>query len=256
MMPVLCVLPARLGSRRIPRKPLQILAGRPLLQWSWEAAVRNPAFDEVWVATDSEEISGVVAAFGGRALLTDPAHRSGTDRVAEAAARPEAQSFDTVVNFQADEPFVDVDTVAAAVDMVRGDSAEVATIAAPITSTAEWRSASVVKVARARNGRALYFSRAGIPFPRSGEPRLDRTGDTYLRHIGIYAFGRAALERWVTLPPSRLEEIEKLEQLRALEANMHITVLVGPPTERGIDEPADVKRAERLLGAGLNTDGR
>lgn len=247
MMPVLCVLPARLGSRRIPRKPLQILAGRPLLQWSWEAAVRIPAFDEVWVATDSEEIAGVVEAFGGRAVLTDGSHRSGTDRVAEAAARPEAQTFDTVVNFQADEPFVDADAVGAAVEAARRGKGEVATIAAPIGSTEEWRSVAVVKVARAEDGRALYFSRAGIPLCRDGEPRFDGGSDSYLRHIGVYAFGRPALERWVRLPASRLEEIEKLEQLRALEAGMTIRVLIGRRTERGIDEPVDMERAERLL---------
>lgn len=256
MMPVLCVLPARLLSQRIPRKPLQILAGRPLLEWCWEAASRVPAFDDVWVATDSEEIGDVVASFGGRAVLTDAAHGSGTDRVAEAAARPEARHFDTVVNFQADEPFVDAESVAAAVDLVRERGDEVATLAAPIASEEEWRSTSVVKVARAADGSALYFSRAGIPHPRDGEPRLDGSEETYLRHIGIYVFGRPALERWVTLPSSRLEEIEKLEQLRALEAGMRIRVVVGPPTERGIDEPADVARAERILETETRRDGR
>jgi len=218
-----------------------------LLQWSWEAASRVPAFDEVWVATDSVEIGDVVESFGGRAVMTDGAHASGTDRVAEAAGRPEASRFDTVVNFQADEPFVDADSVAAAVDAVREDHEAVATLAVPISSPEEWRSTGVVKVARAADGRALYFSRAGIPRMRDGEPRLDGSETAFLRHVGIYVFGRPALERWVTLAPSRLEEIEKLEQLRALEAGMTIRVVVGPPTERGIDEPADVERAEHIL---------
>lgn len=255
-MPVLCVLPARLRSQRIPRKPLQILAGRPLLQWSWEAASRVPVFDAVWVATDSEEIGDVVSSFGGRAVLTDAAHASGTDRVAEAAARPEASRFDTVVNFQADEPFVDADSVAAAVDIVRQDRDAVATLAAPIASPEEWHSVGVVKVARAADGRALYFSRAAIPHMRDGEPRLDGEDPAFLRHVGIYVFGRPALERWVTLAASRLEEIEKLEQLRALEAGMTIRVVVGPPTERGIDEPADVERAGHILGLEPSRDGR
>lgn len=250
MMPVLCVLPARLRSQRIPRKPLHVLAGRPLLQWSWEAACRVPAFDEVWVATDSEEIGEAVESFGGRAVLTDAGHASGTDRVAEAAARPEASRFDTVVNFQADEPFVHPESVSDAVAAVRERDDEVATLAAPISSKEEWSSSSVVKVARATDGRALYFSRAGIPYMRDGEPTLDGREDMFLRHVGIYAYGREALEHWVSLPPSRLEEIEKLEQLRALEAGITIRVVVGPPTERGIDEPADIVRAERILQEG------
>jgi 3-deoxy-manno-octulosonate cytidylyltransferase (CMP-KDO synthetase) len=235
---------------------LQVLAGRPLLQWSWDAASRVPVFDEVWVATDSEEVAAVVASFGGRAILTDTAHASGTDRVAEAAARPEASRFDTVVNFQADEPFVDAESVAAAVDVVQSEPDVVATLAAPIASPDEWHSKDVVKVARAADGRALYFSRAGIPCVRDGEPRVDGSDASFLRHVGIYVFGRPALDRWVTLAPSRLEQIEKLEQLRALEAGMTIRVVVGPPTERGIDEPADVERAEYILGLEPSRDGR
>ena len=250
MMPVLCVLPARLSSQRIPRKPLQILAGRPLLQWCWEAASRVAAFDEVWVATDSEEVGDVVTGFGGRAMLTDATHRSGTDRVAEVAARPEAARFEIVVNFQADEPFVDATAVGQAVRAVRERTDEVATVAAPIASREEWDASGVVKVARAADGRALYFSRAGIPCMRDGQPLLDGLDPMFLRHIGVYAFGRQALERWVSLPPSRLEETEKLEQLRALEAGMTLRVIVGPPTARGIDEPADVARAERILRNG------
>lgn len=258
-MKVLCVLPARLGSERIPRKPLVRLAGRPLVEWSWRSARAVEAFDEVWVATDSDEIAEVVEGFGGRAVLTEPGHPSGTDRVAEAAARPEARSYEIVVNYQADEPFLPPAPVARAVDEVRGGAAEIATLAAPVRSEDEWRAEGVVKVVRGRDGDALYFSRAPVPHPRDagtpwsgGDSNDDGEGPSgqrspFLRHVGVYVFRRRALERWVELPPSPLEELERLEQLRALEAGMRIRVAVGPEMEPGVDEPADLRRAERIL---------
>lgn len=247
-MTVLCVLPARLGSRRIPRKPLQPIAGRPLVEWSWRAATRIEVFDAVWVATDSEEIAERVRGFGGTAVLTRADHPSGTDRVAEVAARPEALRFDVVVNVQADEPFLDPDAVTAAVEAVTEGRAEVATVAVPIRDVEEWRSPSVVKVVRAEDGTALYFSRAPVPRPRDGEPELGRgAGSPYLRHVGVYVTTRAALERWTAAPPSPLERIERLEQLRALEAGLRITVTVGGAGAPGVDVPADLERAARRL---------
>jgi 3-deoxy-manno-octulosonate cytidylyltransferase (CMP-KDO synthetase) len=247
-MTVLCVLPARLGSRRIPRKPLQPIAGRPLVEWSWRAACRVQAFDAVWVATDSEEIAMRVRSFGGTALLTRPDHPSGTDRVAEVAARPEARRFDVLVNYQADEPFLDPEGVSAAVEVVASGGAEVATVAVPIRDAAEWRSPSVVKVVRAADGTALYFSRAPVPHPRDGEPEFESRGaGPYLRHVGVYVATRDALERWTGSPPSPLEGIEKLEQLRALEAGLRIAVVVSAAAGPGVDVPADLERAERRL---------
>ncbi|HKK26845.1 MAG TPA: 3-deoxy-manno-octulosonate cytidylyltransferase [Gemmatimonadota bacterium] len=247
-MTVLCVLPARLASRRLPRKPLLPLAGRPLIEWSWRAACRVEAFDEVWVATDAPEVASVVRELGGTAVLTDAEHASGTDRVAEAARRPEARGFDIVVNYQADEPFLDAGAIGRAVEAVRSGRAGVATLAAPIVDPEDWASPSVVKVVTARDGGALYFSRAPIPHPRDGSPELlAEAGSPYLRHLGLYAFGREALERWTALEPSRLERIERLEQLRALEAGLPIHVVVGPATGPGVDVPEDVERAERRL---------
>lgn len=251
LMAVLCVLPARLQSVRLPRKPLQTLAGRPLVEWSWRAARRVESFEEVWVATDSEEVARVTRAFGARTFLTDPAHVSGTDRVAEVAALPEARPFDFVVNYQADEPFLEPAALEEGVRAV-GRGSEVATLATPIVSRAEWDSEAVVKVVRATDGRALYFSRAPVPRPREREPAFGVRGEggepsPYLRHVGVYFFRRAALERWVSLPESPLERLEKLEQLRALEAGMRIQVVVTPVAERGIDEPGDLVRAEELL---------
>lgn len=248
---VLCVLPARIGSERLPRKPLHVLAGRTLVEWSWRAARRVEAFDEVWVATDAEEIAARVRDFGGHAVLTRADHASGTDRVAEAAASPRARGHDIVVNFQADEPFADPAAVGRAVELVRRAGAPAATVAAPVGSAEEWRSAGVVKVVTGAAGRALYFSRAPIPHPREGPVRFGTEPSTpYLRHVGVYAFRREVLERWVALPPSRLERLERLEQLRALENGIEIRVAVGPPTPPGVDAPEDAERAERLLATG------
>lgn len=288
---VLCVLPARISSRRLPRKPLRTVAGRTLVEWSWRSARSVPEFDEVWVATDAPEVAEAVRGFGGTAVLTDGGHPSGTDRVAEAAARPGARSHGVVVNYQADEPFLLPGPVGRAVRAVTDGDAQVATLACPVRRGDEWRSRSVVKVVRDRAGDALYFSRAPVPRPRDGEPdwsdapgrhgtpagdratgarpgsRGPEDGDgesggewPYLRHAGLYVFRRGALDRWTSLPPSPLERVERLEQLRALEAGMDIRVVTGPATPAGVDEPGDLERAERILSerdlnAGDEADG-
>lgn len=248
-MTVLCVLPARITSERIPRKPLREIAGRPLVEWSWLAARRVEAFDEVWIATDSEEIAGAAADFGATAVLTSPEHPTGTDRVAEAAALPEASGYDVIVNFQADEPFLEPEPLARAVAAVRDGGAPVATLAVPLREEAAWRSEAIVKVVRDGEGNALYFSRAPIPHRRGAPPDLPDPGGRYLRHVGTYVFRREALERWTELPPSPLEELERLEQLRALEAGLRIRVLTAPPMEPGVDELRDLRRAERILAS-------
>lgn len=240
-MGVICVLPARISSTRIPRKPLQPLAGRTLLEWCWRAASAIRAFDSVVIATDSEEIEGCARRFNADVVRTRSDHPSGTDRVNEAADLLGAAEDDVVVNFQADEPFVDRGAVEGAVRRAR----EVATIAAPIRAEEEWRSPAVVKVARAADGRALYFSRSPIPFSRDESP----APGARLRHIGVYACRRSALKQWAALPESALERAERLEQLRALEAGMRIHVELGPWTEPGVDVPADIARAERVLSS-------
>lgn len=248
-MTVLCVLPARLGSERIPRKPLQIVAGRPLIEWSWKAACSVPGIDDVLVATDSEEILAAVEKFGGTGRLTRADHDSGTDRVAEVAATAGA---DIVVNFQADEPFLESDAVSAAIDAVARGPHAIATLAAPIADPEQWRSPAVVKVARALDGRALYFSRAPIPHPRDGEPEWDGPAGPWLRHLGLYVYTSEALARWAALPPSPLEGLERLEQLRPLEAGLDIEVCVVRGGQPGVDVQEDIARAERLLRAHEN----
>lgn len=251
-MGVLCVLPARLASRRIPRKPLQLVAGKPLVEWAWRTASRVEDFDRVVVATDSSEIVSCVSGFGGEAILTDRDHPSGTDRVCEAARSLGAADTDIVVNFQADEPFIDVSTVGCAVAALRTGEAEIATLAAPIRSIREWRSTGVVKVVVGEGGRALYFSRAAIPHPRGGRPDF-ASGEPgcehhcYLRHVGVYVHRLKTLQKWAAAPESRLERLERLEQLRAIEAGMAIHVRVGPATPPGVDLPEDLKRAAEHL---------
>jgi len=242
---VLGVIPARLGSTRLPRKPLHAIAGRPLIEWVWRRAVASGVFDDVVVATDADEVAEAARGFGAAVAITRGDHPSGTDRVAEVARRPEHRGHGVIVNVQGDEPFVRRDHLEAAVALVRGGGWDVGTVATPIESAGEWREAAVVKVVRGDDGRALYFTRAAVPHPRDAEP--DFASGAYLRHVGIYAYTRDALLRWVALPEGGLERIEKLEQLRALAAGMGVGVAVGERAEGGVDTPADAARAERII---------
>lgn len=247
MSRVLGVIPARLGSERLPRKPLQPLAGRPLIEWVWKRVVGFAVLDHVVVATDSEEVASICYGFGADVEMTAESHRSGTERVAEVAARAVYGDFDVVVNVQGDEPFVAEEHVAQAVRMVRTGN-DIGTVAAPAATLAAWRDPSVVKVVRAASGRALIFSRAPIPHARGGVPsEKDLLSPAYLRHIGVYAYSRAALMQWVALPETELEHIEKLEQLRPLAAGMSIGVAIVAAAEGGIDTREDLQRATRIL---------
>ena len=244
---VLGVVPARLGSERLPRKPLHSLAGRPLLEWVWRRVSALPVLDACVIATDSEEVMEACASFGGRAVLTSATHGSGTERVAEVARLSAFSGYDLLVNVQGDEPFVRDDHVAEAVARVRAGF-DVGTVATPVRTREAFYDPAVVKVARRQDGAALYFSRAPIPFRRSGEPtEAELSTPLYLRHVGVYAYGRAALERWVALPAGELEETERLEQLRPLAAGLQIGVGVVAEAEGGVDTPEDAARAQRRL---------
>lgn len=243
---VLGVIPARLGSERLPRKPLHVLAGRPLIEWVWRRAAAFGVLDTLVVATDSEEVATVVAGFGGRVVLTSAEHLSGTDRVAE-VVRTLGGDFGVVVNIQGDEPFLREEQVRSAVGLVQAGW-PVGTLATPVGSLEAWQDPSVVKVVRRADGAALYFSRAPIPHRRQSLPTLEQLrGVGYLRHIGLYAYAPAALEQWVKLPEGELERIEKLEQLRPLAAGMNIGVAVVDHAPEGVDTPGDAERAEKIL---------
>jgi 3-deoxy-manno-octulosonate cytidylyltransferase (CMP-KDO synthetase) len=205
-------------------------------------------FDRVVVATDSEEVAKLCQAIGAPVVLTSDAHPSGTDRVAEVARRPEFRHLPIIVNVQGDEPLVRESDLARAAELVGKGEWEVGTCAAPLAESESRKDPSVVKVARAANGRALYFSRAAIPHMRDKKPTdAELCAAPFLRHIGVYAYRREALFRWVSLPPSPLEEVERLEQLRALEDGIGIGVALVDEARPGVDTAADVLKMEALL---------
>lgn len=246
--PVLGVVPVRLESRRLPRKPLYPILDRPLLEWVWLRLAPMRLFRRLVVATDSEEVRALCVGLGAPVVMTDPGHPSGTDRVAEVVERREYRDFPVVLNVQGDEPLVREDHLDRAVSLVRDEGWEVGTCATPLRDPEARRDPAIVKVARGRSGRALYFSRAGIPYMRDAEPsEADLGAAPFLRHLGIYAYRREALLRWVSLPPSPLEEIERLEQLRALEDGIQIGVAVVDEASPGVDTAVDVVRMEQLL---------
>ena len=239
-MPVLGVIPARLGSTRLPRKPLQPLGGVPLVIRVVERVATLGALDAVVVATDSAEISQVVTAAGFRAVMTSPAHQTGTERVAEVAVRPEFSVFDLIVNVQGDEPFIPLDAITGALARVQGGD-DVGSAAAPVRPEDAIESARV-KVVCDLHGRALYFSRAMIPQVRDVQDQADAR---YWQHLGIYAYRRATLRRWVALAPTSLELAERLEQLRALQHGITFGIaFLAAPVLPGIDTPDDLARAE------------
>jgi len=240
----LAVIPARLGATRLPRKPLRLLAGRPLVVRVWERVSAMNVADRCVIATDSEEVAAAARQNGAEAVLTAPHHPSGTDRVAEVARLPEFAAYGIVLNVQGDEPFISPDAVRGALGMMgNGFVVGTAAVRAPAAVLDE---PSVVKVVVGDDGRALYFSRAPIPFLR--EPR-DTEDAALLRervwqHVGVYAYTRDALARWVRLPAHPLERIERLEQLRPLAAGWAIGVApVEGPLRRGIDTEGDLAQA-------------
>ncbi|MBW3533645.1 MAG: 3-deoxy-manno-octulosonate cytidylyltransferase [Gemmatimonadetes bacterium] len=245
---VLGIVPARLASTRLPDKPLYPVLGRPLIEWVWRRVREMPPLDHVVVATDSEAVADVCRAMGAPVEMTSPDHPSGTDRVAEVAAMEAYREFGIIANVQGDEPLLEERQLSAAVRLVAEEGWDVGTCATPLVDEEARKDPNVVKVARATDGRALYFSRARIPFKRDGKPAADElTRAPFLRHIGIYAYDRDALSAWVALAPSPLERLEMLEQLRPLEAGLRIGVAVVGRADPGVDTPADVARMEERL---------
>lgn len=231
-MKVICIIPARFGSKRFPGKALASETGKPLIRHVYEAARGARRVDLVVVATDDERIRAAVEAFGGTAVMTAPEHPCGTNRVAEAArAFPEAE---IVINFQGDEPELDPAILDRLVDAMQADPAiEMGTVAGPLAPE-ELGDPNAVKVALGATGDALYFSRAPIPWARDGE--ASRTAPL-LKHFGLYAFRAAAIQDYARMPVSPLEETEKLEQLRWLEHGRRVRVLVTDRRPGGIDTP-------------------
>jgi 3-deoxy-manno-octulosonate cytidylyltransferase (CMP-KDO synthetase) len=204
--------------------------------------------DHCVVATDSEEVAELCSRIGAPVEMTAPDHPSGTDRVAEVAGRPAFNSFDVIANIQGDEPLLQEEHLRAAITLVRDEGWEIGTCATPLMHDEARTDPSSVKVARAQNGRALYFSRAKIPYMSQGRPSpADLQREPFLRHVGIFAYSRDALARWVALAPTPLEQLESLEQLRPVEAGLRIGVAIVAGADRGVDTPADVLRIEERL---------
>ena len=237
---IAAVIPARLGSTRMSRKVLRPIAGRPMVEWVWRAAVGSRLMDPVVVATDAEEVAAVCRERGIPTVMTSPDCPSGSDRVREVARQLDA---DIYVNIQGDEPTLTPDFIPPLLSLFDRPQVEVATLAVRCPSH-EIANPNAVKVVTALDGRALYFSRATIPFDRDG---TNFAG--YRKHLGIYAYRKAALECFASLEPSWIEQVERLEQLRLLDNGINIYVAPAPRDTIGVDTEEDLARAEAMLKA-------
>jgi 3-deoxy-manno-octulosonate cytidylyltransferase (CMP-KDO synthetase) len=232
------VIPARLSSTRMANKVLRAIAGRPMVEWVWRAAAASGLMDPVVVATDAEEVAEACRARGIPVAMTSPECPSGSDRVREAARAIDADIF---VNIQGDEPTLTADFFPPLLELFARPEVQVTTLSVRCPAE-EFANPNAVKVVTAKDGRALYFSRATIPFDR------DATGFTgYRKHLGIYAYRKAALERFATLELAPLEKLERLEQLRLLENGIDVYVADAPRDTIGVDTEEDLVRAEAVL---------
>lgn len=233
---ILAAIPARWGASRFPGKPLADLGGRPVVAWVVDAARATPGIDRVVVVTDHAGIGRAAEAAGARAVVIDRPAASGSDRIAQLLkADPESEAAEVIVNVQGDEPFIEPAVLAAALAALEG-GADVGTVARPLAPDEDPADPHRVKVARAADGRALWFSRAPIP-----------DGGPHLIHLGIYAYRRAAFDRFADAAPTALERAERLEQLRALEIGLEIRCAVRESRSIGIDTPDDLARAAARL---------
>jgi 3-deoxy-manno-octulosonate cytidylyltransferase (CMP-KDO synthetase) len=255
VMRTLVVIPARIGAMRLPRKPLRLLSGLPLIVRVWQRISQMNLADAVVVATDDDSVASAVRKAGADCVMTSPGHTSGTERVAEVAETPRFRAYETIVNVQGDEPFIGPGAVSGAAALVSSGRFPLGTAAAR-AGTQILGMPSLVKVVVADDGRAMYFSRGPIPFLRD-EADAARQEERTLQHIGVYAYARDALARWVSLPAHPLEEVERLEQLRPLAAGIPIGVAVTKEAAAsGIDTEDDLARANAgwdafMAGAGM-----
>jgi 3-deoxy-manno-octulosonate cytidylyltransferase (CMP-KDO synthetase) len=241
-MGTLVVIPARLGAMRLPRKPLRLLSGLPLIVRVWQRISQMNVADAVVVATEDDSVASAVRAVGAECVMTSDKHSSGTERVAEVASQPRFSGYRTIVNVQGDEPFIGRGAVKGAAELVSTGKFPLGT-AASRASKEILDTPSLVKVVIADDGRAMYFSRAPIPYLRD-HADARKLAERTLQHIGVYAYSREALTEWVSLPPHPLEEIERLEQLRPLAAGLPIGVAVtSEEPASGIDTEEDLERA-------------
>lgn len=236
-MKVVAVIPARLASTRLPRKMLRAIAGKPLIGVVYEAVRHSSLLDDVIIATDSDEILSVCRERGWKARMTSSAHTSGTERVHEISAE---LSADVYINVQGDEPMVRPEQIASLIQVMENPTTQVGTLKTP-AAPEDIPNPNAVKVVTDLDGRALYFSRATIPFDRN------QTHPRYFKHLGLYAYRKPALDKFVKLPESSLERSERLEQLRFLENGIPIFVGETPYDSVGVDTEEDLQRVLEIL---------
>jgi 3-deoxy-manno-octulosonate cytidylyltransferase (CMP-KDO synthetase) len=239
-MNVLGVIPARYASQRFPGKPLADIAGKPMVRWVYEAARR--ALPRVIVATDDLRILSAVRGFGGEAMMTSARCKSGTDRVAEVARKVSAKLY---LNIQGDEPLMTTRTVKKVLELHRDKNVVMGTAATVLADGAAWKNPNVVKVFVDKSDRAIYFSRAALPFFRDGAPK--NPPREVRKHLGIYSYAAPLLRSFVRWPETFLERSERLEQLRALENGVPIHVAFTPDDSIGVDHPADARATAKIL---------
>lgn len=247
-MKTIVFIPARYGSSRLPGKPLKMIAGKPMIQHVFERVSKAEGLDGVYVATDDERIQKVVEEFGGNVVMTPPEAESGTDRIAEAARALNLSDDDLIVNVQGDQPLIHGESIEAVISPFKSGEYqgkfEMSTLSFKIVNEAEITSPKDVKLVTDINGMALYFSRATIPHGR------DYWDHDSFKHLGVYAYTKRFVDAFNALPVSQLEDIEKLEQLRALENAMPIKVVESQWDSPEVDVPGDIEIMEALLQAG------
>jgi len=238
------IIPARYGSSRFPGKPLAVLGGKPVIQRVYEqvAAILNT----VYVATDDERIYNTAIAFGGRAVMTSPDHKSGTDRIAEAVRKING-NYDVIINIQGDEPFIQSSQIETLCECFEDSGTQIATLGKPFTSLEALQNTNSPKIILDNRGYAMYFSRSVIPFIRGAESADWLARYPFLKHIGIYAYRVSVLAEITNLPQSSLELAESLEQLRWLQNGYKIKVGLTDVETIGIDTPVDLQRAEDFI---------
>jgi 3-deoxy-manno-octulosonate cytidylyltransferase (CMP-KDO synthetase) len=242
------IIPARMASTRLPEKPLVSIAGKPMIQRVWEGASKSERMEKVIIATDNQKIADVCVGFGAEIIMTPPELPSGTDRIAYAYEKLNLD-YDAIVNIQGDEPLIEGKEIDKLIDGLTGSLANVGTFIKRIESESDLTDPNTVKVVMQSDNTALYFSRGAIPYLRDNTKGYDLTAQPYYKHIGIYAYREAALKAFASLPPTELEQSEKLEQLRLMQNNYKYICVETKKEFIAVDTSEDVAKVEKVIAA-------
>lgn len=242
-MNTIAIIPARYASTRFPGKPLTLIHGKPMIQRVYEQAVQCTELSDIWIATDDERIRDAVLMFGGKVAMTSPECPSGTDRCAQ-VLRDQKLVVDLIINIQGDEPFIQPRQISSLVQLMEKSSAQIGTMCKSINDEAAIFNPNVVKIVKAKDGKALYFSRNPVPYVRGKDQKDWPKEAKFYKHLGMYAYRSEVLPQLGSLPQGMLENAESLEQLRWLEEGYSIYVAETPWESMGIDTPEDLKAAE------------